>query len=480
MNKSATINFDKFLVDEIAPTMNGAKNKLIEWAKTESLANQRLQTSEVLISIANDILHASNIKADNNRIKAIFKNFYHFEQLAKEAKTGLGRQFYRGHVNHMLRVYLLEKYMGMKLESLDIDYEVIGLEALFHDIAYPIEQIKCIIGEIDKAFANCFLFINHQYATYSYSFKEVFKTLRFCGIDISNNISKLSEQIECNNHAFLSATEFYNILKKPFKNENLIRKIVRAIISHDCRSGIRISLKEYPRAALLLIADEIQEWGRPTLLELKKNLQDVDNFRVDKNSIRVSFDYSNNNLYFPTVKLLNKFMNLKRIDIDLDFCIEFEIRLHNQKEYDLHCENFQTLETLKVNYPSISEQIRTTLGDRLFAHLVKNKHKDRTAYHDNQLSELIFTDEPAKLIKLAGYKDVGWKMTINDKPLKINSSKELSNKCKQSLKLVKDDLSVSDKLNEIVTRIKSNINWRDEIKLTRIRSAIKNNVYQFE
>jgi hypothetical protein len=246
------------------------------------------------------------------RLYKFFETFYEFEGVLYGADD-----YYRDHVSHMLRVFLLGEYListELKFENIIVGNENISKKisssekeamwciiALTHDLGYALETVPDINKKV-RTMLEQFGNINFQEIVPDYQIQPLHKfILQFISSDLREiKISKEKEPIktiflnhiqskyflkfsgafERQSHGIISCivnmrnlvffleSDYSLDFNKPLDDDEakqfLIRSnILRAIASHDCDEIYYLTLPQFP--FLLTLFDEMQEWDRPRL-----------------------------------------------------------------------------------------------------------------------------------------------------------------------------------------------------------------------
>lgn len=245
-----------------------------------------------------------------------FKKYVDFES----ALYG-GARYYRDHVVHVFRVWLLGIRLLLKknnklLEQISIDEHcnLNALEkiavwtfiALTHDLGYPLEKAQNII---DKTRDMMLSFVANPAISMDLSFSGIqnsmndfvlrFMSSKMVPKSLPGNeefkyvarlqpkyFFKFQKSLERNMHGILSALVIYKMLRYFlesdfstnedyfFKEEDarqfyIRREILRAISSHTCHDIYHMDYKNF--SFLLILCDDAQEWGRKNISELYVN-----------------------------------------------------------------------------------------------------------------------------------------------------------------------------------------------------------------
>lgn len=272
-----------------------------------------------------------------------------------------GSRFYRDHVVHVFRVWLLGIQLLLEndcnyLKRIKIadDCEVNCLEklsvwtmmALTHDLGYPLQKALAIIektqGMMKSFIVNPILSIDLSFNGVQNSMNDF--VLRFIGskmhrTDIENVFVarlqpkyyfKLQKSLEHNAHGVLSALIIYKMLTfflesdfsinedykfndKDVRQFYIRREILRAIASHTCHDIYQLNIFSF--SFLLILCDDAQEWGRKSIADLY--IEKVDTYKFD--GIQNIFNDAGNN----TCTLKDKYVVEKTASID-DILRRFE------------------------------------------------------------------------------------------------------------------------------------------------------------
>lgn len=305
-------------------------------------------------------------------LKEYFKAFIEFERLLYGAE-----QFYRDHVYHILKVWLIGQYIirnvinshfpisiGEDDEKLASDKfspstknngtlhtgeedAVWCLIALTHDLGYPLSKVENIntslrkmmqyyaktgLEEFSFSFPQQNQFINDAILKYISSRIERAPNKDRAGRDFDTHIQakfylKFSRSFELFKHGLISCIVLVknliyfletNFDHNPSTNLGdaeearqfvIRREILRAIASHTCEEIYHIKPNSF--SFILLLADEIQAWGRPTFEDMALGTDKQYSVQMnDFSEERVSFTMiCNKNSGEKPVSLLGLFMS---------------------------------------------------------------------------------------------------------------------------------------------------------------------------
>lgn len=238
-----------------------------------------------------------------------------------------GGKYYRDHVIHVFRVWLLGleclldddgNYLkriiiqrGVQVNCLE-KISIWSMIALTHDLGYPLEKAQGIIDQTKDMMKS---FISNPSVSMDLSFNGIQNNMndfvvRFisskmreennkCPKEESSESKKkyvarlqpkyyfkFQKSLEGYNHGILSAIIIYKLLRYflesdfninedyPFDEEEsrqfyIRREILRTIASHTCHDIYHLDMLSF--AFLLIVVDDAQEWGRKRISELYVN-----------------------------------------------------------------------------------------------------------------------------------------------------------------------------------------------------------------
>jgi len=335
---------------------------------------------------------------------------------------------YRDHVIHVFRTYLLgdflirNTYGYNNIDPVNGEYKISIEEkeamwciiALSHDLGYPLEKIHILndpIRKILKIFGP--ISINEFGFNFFPQFTEFSQyTIRFMSSSIvkagssaylhvqAKYYQKFGSALTNYNHGVLSsillmkdlvyfkesdyAFDNYKPLSEEDLRQFLIRKnILRSIASHNCPDIYYLTGTNF--SFLLKAFDEMQEWGRPRLIDVTKRggtqtrLQ-INQFDQENLDYKITFDYpeeygkiaskeekdlTKNEIKQYFISKCGEWMNVLRSAVggkyrklQVKFCVEDHIDTHS--EYQL---THKTPETFKIKPQELEEEI---LKDTLF------------------------------------------------------------------------------------------------------------------
>ena len=255
------------------------------------------------------------------------RKYTEFESLMYGAST-----YYRDHVFHAVRVWMLGVFCLIKKESAGDDslysqlkfdggpknvprnlnfFESISMwtiAALCHDLGYPLEKAENILDSTRKMMKefipnpniwNNFGYNGTQDSINEYILKFI-STKMVCKSEEDQNpqyygriqpkyFLKYAKSLENFKHGIISTVIVYKMLlyflesdfnlnddyiyeKEDAQQFYIRREILRAMASHTCPDAYNVHMYTFP--SLLFLCDELQEWGRKTWNEIYTGLNE--------------------------------------------------------------------------------------------------------------------------------------------------------------------------------------------------------------
>jgi hypothetical protein len=211
------------------------------------------------------------------------------------------------------------------------------IAALFHDIAYPLEQFNETQRILRQKLLSCYSTPDlveearisikpSAYAALKSHLESSTIVTRLGGGD------KIKQLLGKNKHGALSALEFLSMLK--IIDDGFDVDIASAILAHH-ETDVLISYSNDPIAAVLILADELQEWGRPIGSESMCVLTRLERFALG-DTIGASFNYEDSIPYPVFTSFSSKYENLKRVTFDGGFPpLQLEFRFQSYEKLNL-------------------------------------------------------------------------------------------------------------------------------------------------
>lgn len=307
--------FDKKLM-ELGKWSDEIYSKLEEWNETTDYEMQRARAASLISDIIVKILDKDCSSRGRIRARHLGKSLANFEQIIISAR-GLERKFYRDHLNHVIRVALLSRAIGRQppfnLRPKDLDKLV--LCSLFHDVAYPLAEIAQSIQFSVKAIRDCYNIASRGPLAPGIRLNlERLPSSDSIYLHISKN---KPEELD---HGILSALEFMSYLEP---DKNLVRKyaeVIEAIALHSPSNIKKISSPQEKILAILVLADELQDWGRPVAHSNHFSfMPKVEKFKIGSHKLQGEYN-GTNILEFSLLRQLHgKTQSLVRVNLPRDF-----------------------------------------------------------------------------------------------------------------------------------------------------------------
>ena len=259
----------------------------------------------------------TDLWVNSRKDPSIFENSQKFEPILQDIPN------YRDHFIHSFYVFSVGYYVINKLsELIGTDFrEYLGsnapnltwmLASTFHDVAYPIERIDSWLGTLIGGFIgispkNYFNFENIIPNIYYDFMKMICRWHKnpMHGLSSGNEIgsidwplyNELNSKLLEKNHGVLSglilahqlaARERFAEYGDAWDFFNMHLPACHAICLHAL--DVKIDFSKHPFAFLLVLFDELQDWGRPSKMEEKEKLflQDLEVVNVDVPEIRIT------------------------------------------------------------------------------------------------------------------------------------------------------------------------------------------------
>jgi hypothetical protein len=280
--------------------------------------------------------------------------------------------------------------------------EHLMIPALFHDIAYPLQEQAALVNIVSSVMSENFA--SFSKASFNSHFKDVTEIGRFFSkiyeqirrgklFSTSHEsliIGELTTSLLSNNHAFLSAFELWNVVKDSHKNEDYILKSLLAIALHDSTlhfagNFAQVDDSLFPQLFLLILADELQEWNRP--------IREGHNYIVPVSQLEISYynstvdilcryEIDNYASFNPLFQMASKNDSLKRLKSSRNWRLNFA-------NFDYHLASHgHAILGLSANMPSVC-----------FTHLPKeNLTISLTEVSSDAYIQFCFTESTSKNI----------------------------------------------------------------------------------
>ena len=352
-------------------------------------------------------------------------------------------EYYRDHVDHVLNVWaiglsLLNSQMenfkfsdkalykdnnfSFEIEETDLFitkgeiWAIWTIVALTHDLGYPIEKASKVNNKLKKILKH-FGQINIQEFNYNFELFNSFLVEKFLNIVSSKPVNKngkkytiiqskykdkISKSLEDNRHGVFSALLIFKTLtyfletdysynQEDLSAEDLrqfyIRKeILRTISSHTSPKLYHLDLNTL--SFLLILCDELQEWGRPRFQDLKEG--NIQGSEVPKIFIK-KFEFNRNS------------ENTEKFEGAISVKLEYKITDFDSKKDDYE-------KRIKDKFKMFHHLLRSAKDDKLRAFVFEwelefNKNKVYNFIFDSNQDAYNVLKTPVFLISKTGKKE---------------------------------------------------------------------------
>lgn len=406
------------------------------WLNASCTNDKREIAAYTAMHLADVVLSEVGLHPDRRRLEAIGRNLKYFEDLVIGARCGLAGKFYRDHLNHLIRSFLVMRVFAKELpESAKwLETSSWGAEALLHDIGYPVEAARSVFFAMAEGFEESF---SGSYYPKSSSLGarplSVLSPLEDAGIGIeTEGLVPLVQAATEYNHALVGASEFLGLLRDYWRNPRC-REICSAIALHDPRLATRIPTHQKPRESFLVIADEVQEWGRPAGYETEAVVETLDFLEVvNSGHVSVGIDLTSRGSSYCFSSVCDKLANLSRIQVKRPFSFSFSIKLPVYREVSLAKRFERVRAVLENSQPGLhdawNKEARLSLD-------IPALDYDRNIrlWADPNASEIVACDgPPPERLQLNGTEDFRWQvMSSSGAPLQC--TRGISSEQRESL-----------------------------------------------
>ncbi|MCP4347646.1 MAG: hypothetical protein GY795_19245 [Desulfobacterales bacterium] len=180
------------------------------------------------------------------------------------------KPYYRDHLYHVIDVCML----GHLLLSDDMEriFKIDEMElktclkqwyvaSIFHDVGYIVELVSSSLKALKDIGSPEIDEFSQKLSTAYQTAEEHYCHRLFCKVDKARERCVLKGL----DHGTTSASHLQHLLAGIRDGENEYRQALDAIIAHNIHPNYPVRQKEAPVTALLILCDELQEWGRPSI-----------------------------------------------------------------------------------------------------------------------------------------------------------------------------------------------------------------------
>lgn len=241
---------------------------------------------------------ASETMFDLERLKLLSQRLAGLEDLLIAEARLDEQKFYRDHVTHMIRVALLASFLMSQIEgtalpvlagrNIKVEIEIpLLLAALYHDAAYPLAEYYEIMETFRTTLAQCYEVMPIPAQAPDDS---TVQTVASLWQTIRGNMSQPAKSalpegpwhpkqlptgrdIQTCNHNILGAIDLYQLMSKTWSSgsvsstaKSYLMQGIEAVALHhgseDKSQRGLIKFADLPVSFLLIVCDELQDWGR--------------------------------------------------------------------------------------------------------------------------------------------------------------------------------------------------------------------------
>jgi len=484
------------LHDGFSVELSATENCIVDWLLSSDFKTQR-ENASGFFSLAwiHSIKNIDMLPLDD-----YFKILPQLEEISSSTKH-IKNKLYRDHLNHNIRSALMASYLVYVISHNYEDMRLAFFSGLLHDIAHPLSSYDGTIQSIQESFIK--LDITKLTSSNSIvnrnNLKNWVNTIAFISSipnikdkeipqpfddldDLFKNINPklLYEEIMCSmdyDHSFLSAVVVLNMAAKKvshnvndYYNDGVKRlfadqteykdlfQIIQCIALHDRKASIgyrglsksqqitMIGMDDYFLPVITIIADEIQEWGRPISSNENPIVNDCDiNYSDKMLIIKYTCNFKKEILketkycflehFHSKIRMFSRLKNKENsvIKLQLEIDIVEGLKIHTGSNYSSSLK--LNLEENDIIWPLNSElfnQIPEENDKRLIAFI--SYPSDKT----NIISSFIAFDSSQKDV-------IGMlKSNFYLNALKINKITLLENLCRMT---INDDIIIEGRIN---------------------------------
>lgn len=302
--------------------------KLQAWANVGDFQERRKLSSSLVPEIISILLGDDLTEEGRKRAKLLGEQLVHFEDLIITTKTGLRRKFYRDHLNHMVRVCLLAKAFGEKLNFADMSANrkrLLALVGLMHDVAYPLAEARDILHTTVRSMERSYETISFTDSSPNYKIGLLLARLRRIAPSRTWE-DTFASYLESSEHFIMGAIEFLGYVDEKVSGikGNDFTLAAQAIAFHDNQVEAELRYSDNPILTQLILCDELQEWGRPAEFQqvpVSPVIPELLDFRLERTRISCQIDFGSigHRLGRPLTQTWAKWKNVSRIIFDRRF-----------------------------------------------------------------------------------------------------------------------------------------------------------------
>lgn len=290
------------------------KDHIENWIKEDGFEEKRAKASNLISILIPRLLGEDCSESGRVRSKRLGEMLQYFEDLLATTKGGMAKKFYRDHLNHMLRVMLLARAISNKNKSLPLskdELRILTLACLVHDIAYPLAESSRILDDTVNAMKKCYGALSFPHFLLSYDMEKVTKLLETIKLE-DTSIAFYGPFLKENNHGLMGAIEFIDYINQ--EHLTRYRQLLQAIVFHDASFRIPSSLQKDNVLKILILSDEIQDWGRPVGVDREPAISDIGNFSITARKLQGTIEWRAEVNVSPLRQIHSKIINIRRVE----------------------------------------------------------------------------------------------------------------------------------------------------------------------
>ena len=418
------------------------------WLDQISLDDRNKQAGRVITHFVTEILGEDLSHEGRGKLYHLQNIVSSLEQLVSTTRV-ITNKFYRDHLNHMIKVGLLANAIAhcMQIFSSEEDMDYLMLSSFLHDVTYPLSDSVKIHKATIEALKNTYFSAEYYYNEFIRKSVIDSSLLSDC---INVDVKKIDEMIKDMNHGIYSAIEFMKYLN----NNDIFKKyskVIRSIAMHDSAFSNEVDIEKDPILAILILADELQDWGRPSIVT-DFIIPRINNFNLDGRNLSGVFPEYVDKEYSLLKQICSKMNNLKRLLVDDDI-ININIRFSLSKFLNIDINQYSVF---------ITQLFELVTDDHLLDPEYNIVFSDNSEY-EKKLYGLIVNMNNKKLIyDLIKNKKLLYESPLNEYDFYLNNNKN---------ELICSNIDLSNVTDILLTNNNDNklsLNIYDEDKYVKI------------
>lgn len=304
------------------------ERKLIEeWIKEDNFDDKRAAAANLLSVLIPKVLGTDCSTVGRIKAKRIGQTLHYFEDLLITTKAGIAKKFYRDHLNHMLRVMLLSNAISNQVDcfcDLKKEVKLVKIASLVHDIAYPIAESYHIIGETIKSMTKCYETLTFPEFKVNFREDKVNQLRDSLGPSVMPQSTLDSLKLE-SDHGFIGAIEFMDYVDSAKLKD--YQRVFEAVAYHNSTKQIPKALEDDLLIKLLILSDELEDWGRPIGIEKESVMPAIQDFSLTPQGIQGKWEWKSYKDVSPLRQISSKLKNLSYVKWPSSFKLSVEFTL---------------------------------------------------------------------------------------------------------------------------------------------------------